>query len=509
MTDTGIGAPTRYRLLHLLLPVLLGAIAALGLAPFDQWWTIFPALAGVGWLFLGAGTTRAAAWVGWRFGLGYFAVGLMWIVEPFLVDVPRHGWMAPFALVFMAGGLALFWGAAFWVAARLGGSPARRITSLIVTIALAEFARAYVLTGFPWAGLAQIWVETEAALLLAWIGPHGLGAGTLAAALPLALLIGAGRARWLALGPVTMLALAVLAVSAQRQAPVMTGQTVRVIQPNAAQHLKWHPDHVWQFFDRQLALTAGYDPEARPDLIVWPESSIPPYLHNAGLQVEQIAEAARGVPVVAGIRRADGLRAYNSLILIGETGQVDGLYDKHHLVPFGEYMPLDDLAGRFGIHGLAAEDGSGYSAGPSAMALQIPGIGQAVPLICYEAVFPQDVAAAPGRSDLLLQITNDAWFGNWSGPYQHLAQARMRAIEQGLPMIRSANTGVSAVIGPQGTAIADLPLNTAGALDAPLPAPMPPTLYSRSGDWPVFLILLVILGVLIGRHMSRAGSNGD
>ena len=181
------------------------------------------------------------------------------------------------------------------------------------------------------------------------------------------------------------------------------------------------------------------------------------------------------------------------------------LYDKHHLVPFGEYMPMGDLMARFGIHGLAAQEGNGYSSGPGARLLDLGALGAGLPLICYEAVFAHDVNAAPARPSFLMQVTNDAWFGKAAGPKQHLAQARMRAIEQGLPMARAANTGVSAMIDPWGRVTASLALNTEGYVDAALPKPLPPTLYSRSGDLPLTLLLALLLaGMAVLRR--RAGN---
>ena len=191
-----------------------------------------------------------------------------------------------------------------------------------------------------------------------------------------------------------------------------------------------------------------------------------------------------------GIQRSDGPRIYNSMVYLDEQGRQSGLYDKHHLAPFGEYVPFGNVLARFGIAGLASTTGHGFSAGPGAAVMNAGALGQALPLICYEAVFPQDVLAAPERADFILQITNDAWFGTRSGPYQHLAQAQMRAIEQGLPMMRAANTGVSAMIDPLGRITKQLPLGQAGFVDAVLPHPMMPTHYSRIGDIPVLIVLL-------------------
>ena len=461
----------------------LGAVAGFGLAPYGLWPLAVVALAMLPLVFMAAGSAGQAGLILWAFGSGYFAHTLVWIVEPFFVDAARHGWMAPFALLFLASGLALFWAAAGYAAYRIGPWPAARTGWLVVTLSLAEFARRYVLTGFPWAGIAQIWVDTPVAQTLAWIGPQGLSVLTLAAGLGigLALLPRGARAgiRLVALLPV--LGLVGLTGAAQISRPdiVLTGQTVRLVQPNAAQKDKWNPDLMPVFFNRQLDYSSA---GPRPDLIVWPETAVPTVLNYAGPTLEAVADAAAGVPVVLGIQRFDDARIYNSLITLDGAGFLGDIYDKHHLVPFGEYFPLGDIAARFGLRGFAAREGDGYSAGPGPELVNLGPLGRALPLICYEAVFPQDVLSAPERPQFLLQITNDAWFGQYSGPYQHLAQARMRAIETGLPMVRVANTGVSAMIGPGGAMLAHIGLGQAGYVDAVLPAALDPTVYARTGD---------------------------
>lgn len=488
---------------------LAGAVAALGLAPWGMWPLTLAALVLVPALLLSAETPWRASMVGWAFGAGYFARALSWLVEPFYVDPDRYAWMAPFALGLMAGGLALFWGAAFGGAYRAGRTPGARVWLLVATFALAEFARAYLFTGFPWAGLAQVWVDTPVVLLLAWIGPHGLGVATLVAAFPVGLALArrAGVRRALTgLAPAALLALAALLAAQGSPDIAMTGKTVRLIQPNARQDRKWDPEWTPVFFRRQLGYTAA---APRPDLIVWPESAVPVLLNDAGPAFASIARAADGVPVALGIQRLDGERVYNSLVYLDQTGAVAGTYDKHHLVPFGEYVPLGNLAARFGLRGLAAQQGDGYSAGPGPQLLSMGTLGDVLPLICYEAVFPQDVNRAPSRPSVLLQVTNDAWFGTYSGPYQHLAQARMRAIEQGVPLIRAANTGVSAVIDPLGRVTASLPLGEAGYLDADLPMPLPPSPYSRTGDLPVFILLLIAGFALWWAQSRPAPANRD
>lgn len=470
-----------------LLAFLAGGLAAAGQAPLSLWPLALAGFAALFHLVVSADTPRAAARRAWLFGGGYFMLALSWIVEPFLVDIARHGWMAPFALALMGFGLALFWGAAAWAAARLrlGG------LGLAVTLGMAELARSYVFTGFPWALIGHLWIGTPVMQLSALGGPHLLTFLTLLlVALPLA----SGRAG-------ALVALALLAGSfaaglhrlAQPVPPqTETAPTIRLLQPNAAQHLKWRPDMVPVFFDRQLEFTRQ---PPRPDAVIWPETAVPVMLERPGSVLALMAEASQGTPVLFGIQRRDAQGTRNSLAVMDATGAIVQVYDKHHLVPFGEYMPLQPLFGRLGIAGLAANDVFGYAAGPGPQVLDLGPLGKALPLICYEAVFPNDLRAGQ-RPDWLLQITNDAWFGRLSGPYQHLAQARLRAVEQGVPMLRSANTGVSAVIDARGRVLDSLPLNTAGVLDVTLPAPLPPTVYARSGDWPMAMLYLLSAALL-------------
>ncbi len=485
LVDRARGFRPLYRLL---ICAVLGAFAALGQEPWGIWPATIVGLAASFGFFVIARSWAQAAWTGWAFGTGYFMLALSWIVEPFLVDVARHGWMAPFALLGLSGGLALFWGAAFAVARGCGGAAAAWIASFT----LAEAARGYVLTGFPWAQPGHVWIDTPVLQSAGYTGSLGLTVILLLAAVSV-WCIASGR--WVSGGAGLALIAAVWgagtvlppAMQISKDAPV-----VRLIQPNAPQHEKWNPEKVQLFFDRQIEFTRT---GARPDLIVWPETAVPVTLNRAGPTLNVIAEAAGGVPVVLGIRRFEGMRLFNSLVLLDESGAVDSIYDKHHLVPFGEYIPYGDQLGQFGIRGMAAGEGDGFSAGPGAQVIQLGQLGRALPLICYEGVFPQDVASAPGRADFMLLITNDAWFGAVSGPYQHLAQARLRSVEQGLPMIRVANTGVSAMIDPWGQIIAEIPLGEAGWSDAPLPSPRPPTVYAASGDLPLFALLLVVLGL--------------
>ena len=439
-----------------LLAVLTGLCMAQGLAPSGLWGATLVGLGVAGVLFQGsepeqvggAQAWRRAALLGWCLGLGYFAWGLRWIVEPFQVDADTHGWMAPFALMFMAGGLALFWGAAFGFAravARRGG-----LWVLVGAWSLAELARGYVLTGFPWAGLGQAVPLDPFWAVLPWFGAHGLGLALMAAAVPLAGIVRArGWRKGAAIAPALVLgAVSVIlgrGVPAPEQVP-LTSERVRLVQPNAPQDEKWLPEKRWVFFERLLGFTAA---EGAVDLTVWPETAVPSLLNYSDGFAPHMAQAAGEAPILYGVQREEAERYYNSAVLMGADGQSLDIYDKVHLVPFGEYMPLSDLAARFGVFGLAARAQSGYAPGAERRLLDLP-VGRALVLICYEGVFGQDVRAFDDRADLMVLITNDAWFGLFAGPQQHLVQAQMRAAEQGLPMVRVANTGISAMIDPLG-----------------------------------------------------------
>ena len=442
------------------------------------------------------GSARVAFGVGWAAGAGHFAAGLFWIFEPFLVDAPRHGWMAPFALVFMAGGLALFWAAPFALARRWWPVGPERVALLAGLWTLAEFARAHVLTGFPWALVAYAWIETPVYQLAAWGGPHLLGFATLLAGLapglaPLGGGIAAAAAVAVAWG------LGTLRLS-EPIAPRAEPLIVRLVQPNAPQALKWRPDMQQLYFERHLEETrAPADPT--PDVVIWSETAVPFVLGYAdALQAEAAAAAGPDALLVLGLRRLDATPErelwYNSLAALTPDGHAFAVYDKHHLVPFGEYIPLAERLARLGV-APATLTRTGFAAGPGPRVVSAPGAPPFLALICYEAIFPHRMRAPEGRPEWIVQVTNDAWFGEAAGPYQHFAQARARAIEQGLPLARAANTGVSAMIDARGQVVESLELGVAGRIDAALPPALPPTAYARFGDLPALAFILLAIGL--------------
>jgi len=484
----------------------LGALSGLGQAPWDV-----PVLTvvGLGVLFawLGAATSvRRAAGLAWGFGAGYFALTLHWIVFPFLVEPDVYGWMAPFALAFMAAGLALFWAASGALAAWFG----RGALGAAAAFLLAEVLRSSILTGFPWVLLGHIWIDTPFAQLSAFAGPYGLTLITVMLAACVARVL--TRTDWRPLVVIAAFA-ATGPFLAPGDAPMARSdaRVVRLVQPNAPQSEKWDPDRARDFYARMVVSTGAATP---PDLIVWPETALPYLLEYADESFARIALAARGAPVILGINRRGGDRYYNSLVALDETGGVAGIYDKRHLVPFGEYIPFGEILARVGIHGLAQSQGGGFSQGTGAAHMTLPDGTTLLPLICYEGIFASDVrrAVRDERPDLMVLITNDAWFGSGAGPRQHLAQARLRAIETGVPMVRVANTGISAMIDAEGRLTAQIAMDVDGWTDAPLPSLGGETLYLRVGDLPVLLLLgaaLLGLGARRSRNPIDRGGRPD
>lgn len=482
--------PLHHRIPNWLQAFLSGIAAALGHAPFGLWPV---ALVGLSWLICRICVAERRFLVAWAGGLGYFVVTLHWIVEPFLVDVARHGWMAPFALAFLAGGLALFWGAAGWLSARMAGP---RALNIAIALAAAEVLRGHIFTGFPWALPGYIWVDTPVRIAAAITGSYGLTLLTLiAVALPYV-----WPQFWKGALAGTAL-LAVLALPGVVHLPLTEPEPlgrVRILQPDIAQSDKWNPDRVTDNFAMKLDLSRGETPV---DLVIWPETAVVYPLDTAEPALEAISAATGGTPFLTGINRREGGDWHNSLVVVGADRAVAEAYDKVHLVPFGEYIPF-----RIGfIRAMAGFSSNGFTAGDAVRLIDTP-LGRALPLICYEGIFPGHLFRAGERADYLLLITNDAWFGTFAGPQQHFDQARFRATEHGLPLVRVANRGTSTVIDGRGNPdpAATLPPGAAGSVDAVVPAPAVPTLYARTGDWPVFgLLVLAIASALILSRRNR------
>jgi apolipoprotein N-acyltransferase len=490
------------------LGVAVGVLAALAMPPLFALPLLFVAFTGLVWLTDGARSWKGAFLGGWYFGIGFFAAGLYWISYALLVDPERYGWLVPFAVGGLGAGLGIFTGLTTLIvwATRVRG--VGRVLMLAAVWTFLEWVRGWILTGFPWNPIGHAWAFDAGPLQsAALVGVYGLTAMTVAmAAMPATL-----RARPVIVA-LTVLALAWLGgqirLTIDGPAPT-TAVHVAVVQPNIPQSVKWDERLASQHLLKLISLSRARprpvrtnteeddtrpEPPRRVTHIVWPEAAIPSAI-DFNIRHPVLGEIVPpGGALVTGATRIDGrgrdLKAWNSLAVIDGEGRVVTSYDKHHLVPFGEYMPLRGFL-PFDKLAVGAVD---FSAGPGLRTIPIPGAPPASPLICYEAIFPGHVVDKNNRPHWLLNVTNDAWFGISSGPHQHFASARLRAVEEGLPLVRAANTGISAVIDPYGRVLARLGLDEAGTLDAALPAPLTKTLFATGGN----LIPLALAAILAG-----------
>lgn len=494
----------------------IGAVSALGFAPFG----IFPLLlfgfAALVLLVDGAlarsRPIRHAAWLGWAFGFGQFLVGLHWVGFAFLVDSSQHGWQIPFVALLFPGGLALFIAAACALAARFWKDGTARIFVFTFAYTLAEWLRGHVLTGFPWNIAAYGWGASPAVMQSAALfGAYGLTLVTILFGASLAELFTA-RFEWRLPLATTALFMVLFAGGELRLALTKADDVpdvrLRIVQPNIAQADKYRPALVEQNWNRLLSLSAE-PARQRPTHIIWPEAAPPFLLTRAPQALDEIAlltgrDRVLMTGALRSLRSGQHIDYYNSFYVFGHGGQLMGAYDKFHLVPFGEYLPFEKFLTRLGLTKIVGIEGS-FATGDGPHMLVVPGAPPIGPLICYEILFPGEVVGAQ-RPNWFVNVTDDSWFGPWAGPLQHLLIARMRAIEEGIPVVRAANTGISAVIDPLGNVRADLPLDRTGVLDASLPAVLEPTPFARSGWYSFWLLLLgcVVAACLAGR--SRAGT---
>ncbi|HTO40270.1 MAG TPA: apolipoprotein N-acyltransferase [Rhizomicrobium sp.] len=485
-----------------------GAISALAFAPFNIFVAQLLGYAALLLLLEGVATRRPAltmALIGWAFGFGQFFVGLFWISHAFQVDAAKHAWQIPFVLTLLPGGLALFPALACAAAALFRRSSIGRALGLAAALGLAQYLRGHILTGFPWNIAAYGWgAMPEILQSTSVLGAYGLGVLTIAFGTSLGLLFGRNGGRSYLL-PVAMLGLfAVMwgwgALRLAEPVPSVPDVQVRIVQPNIAEAEKFDPRFAVRNWNRLLELSRRPAP-VPPTHIVWPESAVPFFLERepAALDAITVLTGNSHVLITGASRVATQSNGkpnyYNSVYIFGHRGEILGVYDKFHLVPFGEYLPLESFFHALGVDRLVNSPG-GFSAGPGPRTFTLPGAPAVGPLVCYEIIFPGDVAGQP-RPGWLVNVTNDAWFGTFSGPYQHLLIARVRAIEEGLPIVRAAGTGVSAIIDPKGRVVAELGMERMGVLDGALPAALPATFYAKHGDL-LYVVLVILMGGLAG-----------
>jgi apolipoprotein N-acyltransferase len=510
---------------------LAGALSVLAMAPFFLWPIMFFTFPAFVWALdavalreddvsaLGAFRKRLvrAGAVGWGFGFGYFLAGDYWLGYSFLVDSVRYGAVMPFAVATFAATLALFYAVAAAAAAAMWRRGYARILGFVFAFFCAEAARGHLFTGFPWNLFGEALAGNDAHMqMAAYVGVYGLTLAALFVFTAPAAAVAASRARagrlW---GPLLCAALALAAAYAagshRLREPVgeVEGVRVRIVQPNIPQSDKMKFENRQWIFQRLLDLSrkgsSGED-VASFTHIIWPETSMPLlFAFNGGIFSAEVKEALAalippGASLIMGAERAEGRRTpenryhldrvFNSLFVLAPGAEIRSFYDKTHLVPFGEYVPLKSVI-NLALFGAFTDNWGGFDAGTaSASSMSTPAAPDFLPMICYEIVFPGRVKNQTKRPSWMVNVTNDAWFGASTGPYQHLHQARIRAVEEGLPVMRAANTGISAVIDPYGRILAQLDLGKAGALDQGLPASLPITFYEKT-RLPVFLLLFL------------------
>jgi apolipoprotein N-acyltransferase len=530
---------------RILIAFLAGASTTLALPPTDVWpvpFITFPVLV---WLVDGAAVGRlggvlAAATAGWWFGFGYFLAGLYWVGHAFLVDAKTFGWLLPFAVIALPAGMALYTALGLALARLIWTRGAARVLALAIALTLAEWLRGHLFSGFPWnvygyALISPLWLAQGAALIGIW-GLTFLAVAIYASPAVLADDRSQTKRPWLApaLSVAVIAALATYGAIRLNRTPTgyVDGVRLRIMQPNLQQDEKFNYAQKQQVMSRYLALSdraSGPQSTGVRDVthLIWPESAFPFFLTREADALAQIAGLLpKGTVLITGAVRPPEtkpgepiIRAYNSIYAIDHDGSIVSVYDKVHLVPFGEYLPFQDLLERLGLVQLTKVRG-GFIAGDRRRNQHVPGAPSFLPLVCYEIIFPGDavprseragwlydhlgryvdwpfVAGSGERPGWLLNLTNDGWFGASAGPYQHFQQARVRAIEEGLPLVRAANTGISAVVDPLGRVIASLPLGTEGVLDAPLPQAISPTTYARAGDGPLAMMAGLALVVIM------------
>ncbi|AAX75427.1 MULTISPECIES: apolipoprotein N-acyltransferase [Brucella] len=500
---------------------LSGAFATLTQPPFDIFVAGFVSFPVLVWLIDGAiartdaGPLRRlllAAKVGWWFGFGYFVSGLWWIGTALLVDADQFAWALPLAVLGLPAFLALFYAFAAMIARLLWSDGLGRILAFAFGFALAEWLRTFIFTGFPWnlIGYAAMPVPLlmQSVAVIGLVGMSALAVFVFAAP---ALLTGGHFART-GIGLAIFLALAHVGFGAWTlsRAPAIVDENgplaVRIVQPSIAQAMKWDNAERRAIFDKLVGLTeeAPAEGKPRPDVIVWPETAIPYILESTPQALAHIGDALQeGQVLLAGAVReekgADGgePRYYNSIYTIDDRGRIVSTADKVHLVPFGEYLPFESFLRGLGLQEVVEMPG-GFTAGTTRHALAVKDGRSFLPLICYEAIFPDELGYEGAGASAIINVTNDAWYGDTPGPYQHFRQAQVRAVEQGLPLIRAANNGLSAIVDTYGRITGSLALDAVGVVDSYLPSPRDP-FWGRPPGWiQTVLILLTLLAASVG-----------
>ena len=495
--------------------LVAGALSSLSQPPFGIFAINFITLPILLWLVDGASgdpernilsRRLPSFWVGWSFGLGYFVAGLWWTGAALLVEADAFAWALPLAILGLPAYLALYYGLATFLARLIWTDGFTRLFALAATMGLAEWLRATLLTGFPWNAIGYAMMPFPVMMQsVSLIGLYAMNTlSVLAFAAPA--LIFTGRGGRVAAGVALILFAAHIGYGTYRlraadEVAPASPRTVRIVQPMTDQAAKIDNGERSRIFEDHLKLTMQKprEGEKRPDYVIWPETSIPFILTQNPDALVRIADALEdGQILIAGAVRTENdgagtpTRYYNSAYMIDSQGQIVGASDKVHLVPFGEYLPFETFWNRLGLNAIAALPG-GYSAAPSYQHLTAPDGTKFLPLICYEVIFPDESAAEASTADAIVNLTNDGWFGHTPGPWQHFHQARIHAVETGLPVIRNSNSGVSAIIDGHGRVIGGLDFGMVGVIDGEIPLKIALPFPSMSREYNFWLLEVILL----------------
>lgn len=491
--------------------LLLGAVSALGFAPTFLWPVLLFALCGI-WFLLEQAINQKTHlskifWLGWFFGLGHFTAGLYWVAHALTVDLASFWWLIPFALLGLPAVLAIFTAVSFVLTALWPYGGSSRAFAFSAIWVATEWARGHLFTGFPWNLVGYTWgFSNEMSQLAAFGGIYSLSLLTLLMAVSW---------EWVWSPPSLKRKIIFLSIYLLAGGVWIWGKerltheevipsapfAIRLVQPNIPQTLKWDPTQKEENFKKLLLMTNA--PSSLPlKAIIWPESAVSFFLEDNLFFRKLIATTLpKGALLLTGGLRRDVDNVWNSLLVLNDEGEIVAHYDKSHLVPFGEYLPLrkifDSLFGKGIIKKITAGTRD-FTAGDGPQTLSLPqGFPPFSGLVCYEVIFPSAVIhALQPRPGWIVNVTNDAWYGNTSGPYQHLESAHFRAVETGIPLVRTANSGISAVFDGYGRRMGSLPLNKAAVLDVRLPSPtraLPP--YARWGDGIPWGLIAGVLGI--------------
>jgi apolipoprotein N-acyltransferase len=484
---------------------ILGGISLFAFAPFFFWPCLFVSLCGLFWLIEDRRSSVRLFLIGWWFGLGHFTGGLFWLANA--VKVAGMWYVMPLAAVGLPAGLAIFSGLATFGAARLSSSRVSRLWAFAFLWTFMEFARGHILTGFPWNLAGYIW-SNGLLQSTSIIGIYGLTLLTVVVALiPFLRNWKCVVPFWAAFGGLWIWG----EMRLQQAGPTQeTGVNMRLVQGSIPQDVKWLADHFKDNLDRQMNISNLHG-ERPLKAVIWSESSVPTFVAEYPDLMRYMSQAVPpGGFLLFGSPRASEKtppRWHTSVMVMNEEGEIKAFYDKSHLVPFGEYFPF-----RRWINLPKVTHGeTDYTPGPGMSTVAVNGLPPFSPLICYEAIFPGEVVDRKYRPEWLLNLTNDAWYGRTPGPYQHLAIVRVRAIEEGLPLVRAANNGISAVYDAYGRLHSSLGLDAIGFIDFDLPKPLGwITVYSRLGD-SLFWIMMLLLGgcwiITYHRGLNVSGKN--